>query len=572
MRLKLLFLFFLFSLFTYGNGDKGGYIRYSYNTGTGKYDFKIYTWTKAGGGACELTLYIDGGIDTLVCPRINGTIPCSSGSGVDGVIIDPVNGSYNGVGENIYAGSIILSTGVHVFTAIDVNRDAGINNLPNPSSISFAITDTLYLYTGLGINQNNSPLVSFAPIDNACVGMPFCYNPGIIDPDNDSLDFSISRSYMDDPNNTPAGVQQIGTETFPSGFSINRHTGTLCWSSSTVLGEYDISILIKEYRMSGCTRILVGKTLLDIPIHVVACPSLNVFYSSNISDTCIVAGNTYSVQTNVNSSGSVTAPINISAVGVPFTSINIGTNATFSATSSGNSATGIFNWSPVCDAVNIFPYNITVRSFDNSVPANARYETFSVKVIAPPPTNLTVNSIGNNVTLNWTAPVNCGPASGNILTNYDIYRNDSCVNYIPSACQTGAPSGYIKMGASSTTSYMDTNAPNGVHSYIAVARFLDCSSSIASSSACTVVTEMENISLNKNISIYPNPTSDQFFIDANTTDKLIVDLFDLNGRHVFSAIVNNKSNIDVKNLNEGVYSLTIKTTNRIINKKLVIVR
>jgi len=78
-------------------------------------------------------------------------------------------------------------------------------------------------------------------------------------------------------------------------------------------------------------------------------------------------------------------------------------------------------------------------------------------------------------------------------------------------------------------------------------------------------------SLDNNVAIYPNPTSDQFFIDASTSDKLTVDLFDLNGRHVFSKSVSAKSNINVTDLNNGVYNLTIKTVDRVINKKLVIV-
>ena len=73
-------------------------------------------------------------------------------------------------------------------------------------------------------------------------------------------------------------------------------------------------------------------------------------------------------------------------------------------------------------------------------------------------------------------------------------------------------------------------------------------------------------------SIYPNPTSDQFFIDANTTDKLTVDLFDVNGRHVFNANLRDKENINVASLDNGAYTLTIKTADRVINKKLVILR
>jgi len=78
--------------------------------------------------------------------------------------------------------------------------------------------------------------------------------------------------------------------------------------------------------------------------------------------------------------------------------------------------------------------------------------------------------------------------------------------------------------------------------------------------------------ISEKIIIYPNPTIDQFYIETNATDKLNVDLYDVNGRHVFSKSVSGKSKIDVSDLNEGVYSLTIKTVDRVINKKLVIVR
>ena len=78
-------------------------------------------------------------------------------------------------------------------------------------------------------------------------------------------------------------------------------------------------------------------------------------------------------------------------------------------------------------------------------------------------------------------------------------------------------------------------------------------------------------SINSNPIIYPNPTSDQFYIETNSMDKLNVDLYDVNGRCVFSASVSDKSNIDVGTLDNSVYSLTIKTVNGIINKKLVII-
>ena len=71
--------------------------------------------------------------------------------------------------------------------------------------------------------------------------------------------------------------------------------------------------------------------------------------------------------------------------------------------------------------------------------------------------------------------------------------------------------------------------------------------------------------------IYPNPTDGQFTIETNSTDKVTMDLYDLNGRHVFTKSVSDKSNIDVTMLNDGIYTITIKSVDQVINKKLVIV-
>ncbi len=86
-----------------------------------------------------------------------------------------------------------------------------------------------------------------------------------------------------------------------------------------------------------------------------------------------------------------------------------------------------------------------------------------------------------------------------------------------------------------------------------------------------IATDIKTVS-NLEFSFYPNPTTDKFYIEVNSPDKLSVTLYDVNGRLVYSEIVNNKSIIDVSNLNQGIYTATIKTADCIINKKLVILR
>jgi hypothetical protein len=93
------------------------------------------------------------------------------------------------------------------------------------------------------------------------------------------------------------------------------------------------------------------------------------------------------------------------------------------------------------------------------------------------------------------------------------------------------------------------------------------------SNGCAVATGIEQINFNNlQVTVFPNPTSDQFYIETNSSDKLSVDLYDVNGRQVFSASVSEKSIINVSNFKEGVYTLTIKSVNGVTNKKLIIFR
>jgi hypothetical protein len=76
--------------------------------------------------------------------------------------------------------------------------------------------------------------------------------------------------------------------------------------------------------------------------------------------------------------------------------------------------------------------------------------------------------------------------------------------------------------------------------------------------------------LESRISIYPNPTNDQFYIETNNTIMLTVDLYDVNGKQVLKDNYRNKSNIDLTTLREGIYILSIRTSEGFFNKKLVL--
>ena len=77
---------------------------------------------------------------------------------------------------------------------------------------------------------------------------------------------------------------------------------------------------------------------------------------------------------------------------------------------------------------------------------------------------------------------------------------------------------------------------------------------------------------NKQVSIYPNPNNGNFVIETNSTAKQLVQVYDVTGKVVLSQNISGKTIIDVGNLNEGVYIVSITSNQGIINKRLVIVK
>ena len=517
MRARVLILFILLGVSGWATHNRSGYISYCWLYGN-TYQFKIYTYTNLSSIAadrCEQMLYIDNN-DSVLCPRVNGSAGCPGGGPYqDGVQIVPAGGGYGGVKENVYVGSTTLNTGIHVLTMIDPNRDAGIINLGGTISqnIAFAIVDTIYIYNIVGLKTNCTPTVANPPIQNACAGQPWCYNPGMVDPENDSLVFSLIKSHQDDPGNTPGGVMPIPSMTVPAGMSVNANTGTLCWNNvPNTQGEYNIAMLIKEYRKnpSDGKRYLIGVTVFDIQILVIGCSSSPNIVVTQPANTCIVAGNTYSASITATGTGVVT-PLKLSATGLPLTGGGIGNNATFTSTS-GSTATGTFSWTPSCEAVDGNPYYVTFAGSDSNTPlANANFSSFNILVISPPPANVTASPQGSSVNVSWSAPPGCGQTTGNIITQYLIYRNDSCTGFVSAACQTGVPasSGYSYIGSTSPTAFTFTDnnggqglAPGNSYSYIVVAQYADGSQSAASTTGSgNCVTLKLDVPLMMNVSV-----------------------------------------------------------------------
>ena len=533
MRLLLCILLLFIYLSSFASHNRAGYISYIHS-GT-SYTFTIYTYTNPSSYLADQCsqnlLFINPGQPNKVitCNRTNSTLVGSSyvdlttsynpplaGCGMPGVIPgqgamvvypynDPNVGQYGGVKVNTYVGTCILPTSANpiIFGLVDPFLDDNINNVdmtggPNASgNVSFAILDTLQIISGYA---NNSPQVTNPPIDNACRGHEFCYNPGFIDAE-DSLVYSLIPFVTGDT--TRKNIFYTAPSSSNDGMTVDNY-GNLCWNipATQKLGEYDVDMLVREYRHDPFGNWFeVGSLVFAIQIYVSDCKAPVISITSQ--NFCLIADST-GINQAITAYSSPPVAMNISASGVPLSNYD----ASFSNASGPDSATSYLKWYPSCDAVNLIPYYITVKGYDNATPlVNANFVSIPIRVIAPPVKDLIANASGTGVQLTWSLPSGCN-STINAIASYLIYRINDCVTFTPNPCQTGVPasSGYVFIGSSTTTSFYDNNngqglPPGTTYSYIVIAKYADGSLSMAPATKDACITLHLGIPLLTNVSV-----------------------------------------------------------------------
>jgi gliding motility-associated-like protein len=475
-RILLLFLTILLGKLALATHNRAGEITYRWINGN-QYEITVTTYTKASSQAdrCDLVVYFGDG-DSATFARINGpSDPNCLHMG------DPIG---NDTKKNLYVGTHIYpGPGTYWISVLDPNRNSSIQNIPNSVNVPFYIRTMLVLNPFLG-GVNNSPALTFPPIDYACAGQCFYHNPGAIDPDGDSLVYSLVPCLGDQG-------QVIPGYTFPPTIgggtnAIDPVTGEYNWCSPafSAQGEWNIAILIEEYRkLSDGSYALVGAVLRDMQIYVIAC-SNNPPVISSVNDTCIMAGTTLTLQVNAFDPVDNNA-ITLSATGAPF---QASPPATFTSSTTVN-PTGTFTWTPQCGHIRNQPYQVTFKAEDThpNIPL-VDFEAFSIKVVGPPPLNVTASPQGTSILVDWDPSV-CASE----IVKYLVYRKESCDPWIPGPCELGVPSytGYTLIGntAYNITSFNDNGGGQGLihgvdYSYIIVAVYGDGSQGYASQQVC----------------------------------------------------------------------------------------
>jgi len=209
----------------------------------------------------------------------------------------------------------------------------------------------------------------------------------------------------------------------------------------------------------------------------------------------------------------------------------------------------------------------------------------------------TANTDVNNPTKNVSVSLNCSPTPTCVASVTDsIFKDATPLTWdiIPNySSQVTSAIWYWGDGTSSNGLYPSHTYTTAGWYSICVTVYTSCGDSATSCRSDSLFRTMNNngvgnsmvyanvignttnvkhqVQDNIQTFIYPNPTSGQFIIEANINEKHTVDIFDINGQHVFNKVMDGKININLSNLNEGVYTVTIKTFDSIVNKKLVIV-
>lgn len=368
------------------------------------------------------------------------------------------------------------SSGTYVVSMEDPDRNYGVVNVPNSVSVPMYIETELVINPFLG--YNNSVQLLNAPVDHGCVGKPYYHHPGAYDPDGDSLSYRLVPCRGTNGEEIPGYTYPQAT----SLFDIDPVTGILRWENPMLQGEYNVAILIEEWRHGA----KVGSVIRDMQILIEACNN-NLPQIRTISDTCVIAGST--IDFVVSAYDPDGDQVTLEATGGPL-NVAVSPAVLTPPTDHGLNPAMEFTWHTQCSHIRKTPYQLVVHAKDNSFPIPlSNVHAVNITVIGPAVENLAVetpNIISFTAHLTWTPYASCTNVS-----TLRVYRRMGSTPYEPDYCETGVRPGYelIAELPANATSYVDDNGGvdflQGVdYCYRVVASFHGGAESRPSNEAC----------------------------------------------------------------------------------------
>jgi gliding motility-associated-like protein len=378
------------------------------------------------------------------------------------------------VGVHTYAGPGIFNLVVE-----DPNRNAGVVNIPQSVWQVFSIRSVLVISPLTG--HNNSVQLLSPPTQQACFMQPWIHNPAAFDPDGDQLVFSlIPCTGLESEPIVGWELPDVATSSGDDLFTIDAVTGDVTWLVPPMPGEFNIAILIQEFR----NGVFVGSVVRDMQITVVMCSNRPPVIDP-LPDYCVEANDLLEI--DVNWSDPDNNAVVATAYGGPFSQVE--NQATFNALS------GQFAWTPRCEEVRPEPYLVTFSVTDNGFVNLTGLETVRITVVAPRVENPQAVSLGSSVELSWNVHP-CAPIFNTLAASqvvYKIYRRHGLFGFEPELCELGVPeyTGYSFIGqvqGLNNTGFSDPNVVFGnTYCYMVVTCLPNGAISYASEEFCAEV-------------------------------------------------------------------------------------
>lgn len=378
--------------------------------------------------------------------------------------------------EHTYSG-----LGHYVLSMMDPNRNADICNINggNPDGVPFFIRTTVTLFNAQDNGFNSSPILLQAPIDIACVGIPFLHNPAAYDPDGDSLSYELV---------TPLRMEGLEVPLYespavaPNSITMNPVTGDLQWISPEppcVGAEYNVAFIIIEHR----NGIPIDTLMRDMQIKVLECDNLPPEIDAP-NEICVIAGELLEFPISVTAPLSdSTQQVSLEAFGSPF-SFGLGDSAVLTVAPGFQEQTlvGTFSWQTNCNQISDEYYQIVLRATDDyeinyTSPSTGLQDTFNlstlhvvrIKVVGPPPEDVQAIADKNEVTLSWEIPYACELTEDEYFRGFTVWKKIGSNNFPLDTCDNGlAGKGYTKITpgpiqdiVTGRYTYVDTDVERG---------------------------------------------------------------------------------------------------------------
>lgn len=270
------------------------------------------------------------------------------------------------------------------------------------TSLNTPLSEQMYIETTLDNNVvacNQSPVFTNIPTPIFCINQNVSYNQGAVDPDGDSLVFSLTncRDASGQSVGYGAGFSATNPLQTTNGLQIDPQTGALSFTPNALqIGV--VCVLVEEFRNGQ----KVGETVRDMQFSIVNCTN-QAPQASGVNNTAIYA-DTVMANTQICFDIYSSDPDNGQTVSMQWN--NTISGALF-VVDNQSIPVGTFCWTPSLNDVGTHSFTVEVEDDACPLPGS---NTFTYVIVVLPPPSSPCDSI--LVQVDSTANILCTPNSG----------------------------------------------------------------------------------------------------------------------------------------------------------------